>query len=221
VTDAPDAIPPARSSRRPALEILSLGTLCLVIAFFVYGDVDKETAHYFNTFRDTSLYYIFEGLTNLGRSDWMLLLLGIGTISFWRKNPALAQKLFTLFLMVAVAGMTADLMKYVFGRCRPEMFLLHDAFGFTFFSSHPHYHSFPSGHASVALAVAAASALAWPKFRWAILPVGIFVAWTRVVVVAHYPSDVLAGSFWGCVVAVILARPAGKLFNTLRERWTD
>ena len=82
--------------------------------------------------------------------------------------------------------------------------------------------SFPSDHATVAGAVAVGLLLT--NRRWGIVAVALAVlmAFTRVYVGAHYPSDVLAGLALGATVAVTgsivlvpsLTRLAGRLRTT-------
>ena len=82
--------------------------------------------------------------------------------------------------------------------------------------------SFPSDHATVAGAVAVGLLLT--NRRWGIVAVALAVvmAFTRVYVGAHYPSDVLAGLALGAIVAVTgsivlvpsLTRLAGRLRTT-------
>jgi membrane-associated phospholipid phosphatase len=66
------------------------------------------------------------------------------------------------------------------------------------------WNSFPSGHATTGLAIAISGSAAWPKLRWLFWPLGIAIAVARMIVDAHYLSDVIAGSVLGAVVAVTL-----------------
>jgi undecaprenyl-diphosphatase len=66
----------------------------------------------------------------------------------------------------------------------------------------PDAHSFPSGHAAAATAVAAMLALAHPTMAPAVLPVAGLVAYSRVALRVHHVSDVLAGVALGLGGAV-------------------
>lgn len=57
----------------------------------------------------------------------------------------------------------------------------------------PDPHSFPSGHAAAATAVAATLALAHPLAAPVLLPLAGLVAYSRVALRVHHVSDVLAG----------------------------
>jgi undecaprenyl-diphosphatase len=63
--------------------------------------------------------------------------------------------------------------------------------------------STPSDHATMAGAVAAGLFLANRRWRLMATAAALLMAFTRVYVGAHYPSDVLAGLALGAVVAVI------------------
>lgn len=70
--------------------------------------------------------------------------------------------------------------------------------------------SFPSGHASVAFAIAFTSLMVDPKFSKYLLSGAMFVALGRVFVGVHYPLDVLAGAaiglLWALIARTVLRR---------------
>ena len=70
----------------------------------------------------------------------------------------------------------------------------------------PDQHSFPSGHAAAATAVAAALAIAHPLLAPFVLPLAGVVAYSRVALRVHPVSDVLGG------VAVGLAGAIGATY---------
>ena len=57
----------------------------------------------------------------------------------------------------------------------------------------PDRFSFPSGHATAALAVALSYALAWPGLAPLLVPAAVLIGWSRVALGVHYPGDVLIG----------------------------
>jgi undecaprenyl-diphosphatase len=67
-------------------------------------------------------------------------------------------------------------------------------------------HSFPSGHAMTFTAVLVCLPLAFPQIVFGYVALWIIMAWARIAVAHHYPSDVLAGS----ALAVLVSYPLSK-----------
>ncbi|GAA2440243.1 hypothetical protein GCM10010191_64820 [Actinomadura vinacea] len=65
--------------------------------------------------------------------------------------------------------------------------------------------SFPSNHATIAAASAAAIVVAWRAMAPLVLPLALLMAFSRVFVGVHYPHDVAAGFVVGVVVAPVVA----------------
>lgn len=65
--------------------------------------------------------------------------------------------------------------------------------------------SFPSNHATLALAAAAGVLLLWRAMAWLALPVALLTAFSRVFLGVHYPHDVLVGGLLGAAVVVLAA----------------
>jgi undecaprenyl-diphosphatase len=62
----------------------------------------------------------------------------------------------------------------------------------------------PSGHATTAFAAAVALGALWPRARPLLWIYAVTIALSRVIIAAHYPSDVIAGAFVGGFGALIL-----------------
>ncbi|MGK3946815.1 phosphatase PAP2 family protein, partial [Streptomyces caeruleatus] len=77
-----------------------------------------------------------------------------------------------------------------------------DAFHYSHFTWNEAYASFPSGHAITAFALAFGLASLAPKWRIAIWAYALIIAMTRLVLLAHHPSDVLAGALVGILGAM-------------------
>jgi undecaprenyl-diphosphatase len=69
----------------------------------------------------------------------------------------------------------------------------------------PDLHSFPSGHAAAATAVAATIAIAYPLLAPGALLLATLVAYSRVALRVHHVSDVLAGAALGLGGAIAAA----------------
>lgn len=81
-------------------------------------------------------------------------------------------------------------------------------------SPRPTTGSFPSGHAASAVAGAIAMSRIWPQASWAFAALGALIAYSRIYVGVHYPSDVLAGALLGLACAWL------ALGGRHRSTWT-
>lgn len=108
--------------------------------------------------------------------------------------------------LLAVAGasaLTNGLLKPILPRHRPDLTnlsVLRRA------RSLPRSSSFPSGHSAAAAAFATGVALESPAAGVAVAPLAAAVAYSRVHVGVHWPSDVVAGAAVGAAVALATRR---------------
>jgi membrane-associated phospholipid phosphatase len=119
------------------------------------------------------------------------------------RSPALRRRGGRVLASVVVAGLTTGAVKQITGRLRPAV--TSDPFLFKPFSDHD---SFPSGHATMAFALATSLA-AEIKNRWASAALYTFAtgtAWSRMNDRRHWLSDVLAGATVGFTAAKIIER---------------
>jgi undecaprenyl-diphosphatase len=68
------------------------------------------------------------------------------------------------------------------------------------------YASMPSGHSANVAAAAIAIGALWPKTRPVMWLFALLIMFSRVVVLAHHPSDVIVGALVGAVGAVLVRR---------------
>ena len=161
---------------------------------------------------------VFEVVTNLGRSEWILVPVGLAILLLlfgnWRQVDRarraawaeIAALLSYVFAAVAGAAILTNILKQIIGRTRPIGFgengwLSFDALNFNYTHA-----SFPSGHATTAGAAMMAGILIFPRLRAPIIFAGIMVALSRVIVGAHFPSDALAGLTIGSAFSYVMAR---------------
>lgn len=111
-----------------------------------------------------------------------------------------------VFATVAAAGIADDVLKIVFGRARPFLWLAGNNSGFSFFRYGAKVASFPSGHATTSFAAAIVFGWLFPRWRFAFAIFACVIAASRVAAGAHYPSDVVAGAALGSLVATGIVR---------------
>lgn len=154
-------------------------------------------------------------VTDFGKDEYVLAVLGGLLIALAIAAPALrgirralllglGTRLQFIFLAVAVSNLVTEVLKYCIGRGRPFVGGDANAFHFSHFAGVPAYYSFPSGHATTAFALAFAVSVIWPKARLAMAVYAIVIAASRLVLVAHHPSDVVAGALVGIVGAMFV-----------------
>jgi len=154
-------------------------------------------------------------LTDFGKDEYVLAVLAGLLIAVAIVSPALrgiqrslllglGTRLQFLFLAVAVPVLVTEILKWIVGRGRPFVGGEANAFNFSHFAGNPAYYSFPSGHATTAFALAFAVSAVWPKARVAMAVYALIIAATRLVLVAHHPSDVVAGALVGIIGAMFV-----------------
>jgi undecaprenyl-diphosphatase len=109
-----------------------------------------------------------------------------------------------IFFAVLLPVLTGEVIKDVVGRGRPFVGGQANAFNFSHFAGTEAYASFPSGHAATAFAVAFAVSAVWPHLRLAMFVYAVLIALSRLVLLAHHPSDVVAGALVGVIAAMFV-----------------
>lgn len=163
--------------------------------------------------RGTPSLWPFRILTDFGKDTHVLGLLAVLLIGVALASPATrgprGQRLRTIgvqlqFLLLAVSVPVAvgELIKWIAGRGRPFVGGHANAFNFIPFEGTGAHASFPSGHSITAFALAFAVAALWPRLRGLMIAYALVIAFTRLVLLAHHPSDVVAGATIGIIGAM-------------------
>ena len=171
-----------------------------------FGSFDIDLLKAIDVDRITALDPIFQFLSNTAPYICGLIPIGFILFGIFRKSRSvrlLGYKIASSYLLSVIIS---NLLKIVIDRPRP-------------FATYPFIQklsagggtSFPSGHTSDVFAIATAMSILFPK-RMVIIPFYIWatcVAYSRMDLGVHYPTDVLGGAAVGAISALICI----KLFN--------
>jgi membrane-associated phospholipid phosphatase len=173
-------------------------------------------------------------ITDFGTFTWMIggsalvALVGYAAANL-AADPLAASRARTLFRVgafflasTAAASALVHLAKFLIGRARPEMAAEFGAWSLSPFARDIAFQSFPSGHSAAAGAFFAAMALVLPRHAFLFVAGALTIGITRVVVGAHYPSDVAAGlalGAWASLAAAYLMAARGWLFRLDDKGW--
>ena len=159
---------------------------------------------------------LFNRLTDYGTSDWFLVPIGLALLTLAAlTSPALSHvsqlvlaaftvRLGFVFAAIALPGLFVTVVKRLIGRARPFIGGDADPFVYMPFIWRPEYASLPSGHATNVFAALVAVGLVWPRLRVIMLVYALIIAASRVIVLAHHPSDVIAGAIVGTLGALLV-----------------
>jgi undecaprenyl-diphosphatase len=161
----------------------------------------------------------YDQITDFGLSGWFLYPLGfmllclaaMSSPKLSRPTQAvlamLAVRFGFLFLAIGVPGLFVTIVKRLIGRARPyHIGNYDDPFAYMPFIWRSEYASMPSGHATTAASAAIAIGALWPGGRGVLWFYALVIMVSRVAVLAHHPSDVIAGALVGLVGAGLVRR---------------
>jgi len=155
----------------------------------------------------------FNEITDFGKSNWFLIPLGglivlaaiLGRPAAGRMANLVLTSLIVrfgyVFIAIALPGLLVTIVKRLIGRLRPSA---HGPFFYVPWSWDAAHASMPSGHATTAVAAAIAIGALWPRARTALCIYAALILASRVIIQAHFVSDVLAAAFVGGFGAILV-----------------
>ena len=190
----------------------------VAVGFFLFETllffyVDRPLAVYTHALDASAhdLIDFFRAITDLGKAKWYLwpcglaalfcgfLVRGRGVLPAYRRLFAyVGVRAFFLFATLSLSGILADIVKPFAGRARPRLWLDSQVFGFDPFNTYGFlWNGMPSGHTTTAVALACSLSVFYPRLRVLWFAFALLIAASRVMVDAHYLSDVCAGAMLG------------------------
>lgn len=165
--------------------------------------------------RGTASLWPLRLFTDLGKSTYVLWALAGALLFILLVMPrlrglsrqvwiALGVRVQYIFFSVLTAVLFAELLKYIIGRSRPFVGGEANAFLFHHFAGNPAFESLPSGHATTAFALAFAVSAVWRKATPVMLVYAVLICISRVILLAHHPSDVVGGALTGVIAAMFV-----------------
>jgi undecaprenyl-diphosphatase len=161
----------------------------------------KMDQQLFYRINGSKLYRSFFGaITHLGGSRISILsILSLALISVF--YPSIRHAVLQAFLVLSVSHIIMHFIKRSVKRIRPYLSLPD-----VMLIGHPFEdHSFPSGHSTAIFSLTIPFMLQFPAVIVILFPISVLVAYSRVVLGVHYPSDVMAGAFLALGTAVLVS----------------
>lgn len=200
---------------RPLVSLVAVtAALCAVLVVWV----DRPLVLWVADSVDPDMRRVFAVVTRLGdAAPWLVLLsLALAACLVLARRPRFtplrtrllvhAWNCWFVILSCLLSGAAHHVIKVVVGRFRPRYLLSEDLYGFAPFSFEIARNSFPSGHTQTVVSLCLALYLVYPRPAVIYLLIAALVACSRVIVLAHYPGDVLAGAVLSVVVVLLLKR---------------
>lgn len=203
--------PPVSAGAIAAI-VITLGAI--VAAMFLLDVPAAAWAHHL----PRGMIDVFEHITNAGLSGWYLIPSGIIVVLLAAlASPALprptqgvltalAARFGFFFLAVGLPGLMTNVLKHLIGRARPYIEKTGHPFTFAPFNWSSNYASLPSGHGTTAASVAFAVGAIWPRTRPFMWLYALVIMFSRIVLMSHHPSDVIAGALVGTAFAALVRR---------------
>ncbi len=121
------------------------------------------------------------------------------------KSKKLVQAIVISNILAIIIG--EGILKNIFARPRPQIDISTAILPFDFY----HSFSFPSGHAIIAFAAAFILGRGHERLKWFYYLLAFLIAFSRVYLGKHYPSDILAGAVIGLLIGFSSSKIVTKL----------
>lgn len=152
--------------------------------------------------------------TTLGNAGLIWIALSIVLISYKRFRKC---GIYLICVLPLASLLGNEVLKQIFQRIRPcniyqQVPLL---------IGRPHSYSFPSGHTMVGFAAATVLFYFSRQLGIAGYVLAFFIAFSRIYLFVHYPSDILGGILFGISSSILIIYGLNKISNIIETRVLD
>ena len=160
-----------------------------------------------NPFLDT----FFKTITKLGDHGYLWIACGILLLFFKKYRKYGIVLLIALLVEYALCN---GILKNLFDRVRPYDFGQFENLLIPKLTSF----SFPSGHTMSSATAATVLNMTNKRFGYVAIPLAVLIAFSRIYLYVHYPSDVLIAAILGVLVGVIVFNIFSRVFGLRKGR---
>lgn len=126
--------------------------------------------------------------------------IAIAIILLINKNTEVRRLGVAMLIALSLGFLLGEVaLKNIIGRVRP----VSEAYNYSFIITPPKSFSFPSGHTTSSFAAFGVCLFNKAKYRYLALLLAIAIAFSRIYLHVHYPSDILGGIILGLISAKI------------------
>ncbi|WP_454780625.1 phosphatase PAP2 family protein [Legionella sp. WA2022007384] len=173
-----------------------------ILVILAYYFVDRTVATYFHQLDLEAKLPFLSVLTALGKWIAYIVLFFVAGLYFRyiQVNTVYENRSWYLLGCVLLANLVCLFLKVALSRARPELLFASNEFGFYWFKLSSNYWSFPSGHTTTVISLAAGLGTLFPRYFYSLLVVALLVAASRILLCFHYLSDVMSAFYISLLV---------------------
>ncbi|MFA4993899.1 MAG: phosphatase PAP2 family protein [Bdellovibrionales bacterium] len=210
---------------------IAIAFVFLIFEATLFLFVDKPLAEYMRALDETSrsLIDFFRAITDFGKGAWYLWPCGLATlfcaflsrgsdvpVRYRRLSGYIGVRAFFLFATIGISGIVANIIKPLAGRARPLLWLRDGLYGFEPFTMlNSLWNGMPSGHSTTAFALAFSLAFLYPRGRIIWFSYAFLLSLSRIMVNAHYLSDICAGAMLAWLTVGLFKRHGMGLLSKI------
>lgn len=169
----------------------------IILVILTYTYIDKVLATYLVNLHLKESFTFLDWVTKLGSAPVYTVAFFLAALYFRyiRLNHLLQARCWFLCLCVIVPELLCGVLKVALGRARPNMWFEGHFYGFYGWQTNENFWSFPSGHTTAIMGVSLGLGIIFPRYFYAFVMGAFCVACSRLLLIEHYLSDILATGY--------------------------